>query len=163
MECSPHPFSPYPTHPQIHTHPVVLKFSSSVMFSLTSSDWVDLSPLCMFNFSLYITFLIDMFVMRALVVLPLLVCELLENRHSGFPGPQALCPELDCSWSICWVGLHGAFPDGSSGKGPACQCRRWQEIGFDPLGGGDPLEEGMATHSSILAWRIPWTEKPRGL
>ena len=27
----------------------------------------------------------------------------------------------------------------------------------------DPLEEGMATHSSILAWRIPWTEEPRGL
>ena len=28
------------------------------------------------------------------------------------------------------------------------------------LGWDDPLEEGMATHSSILAWRIPWTEKP---
>ena len=27
----------------------------------------------------------------------------------------------------------------------------------------DPLEEGMATHSSILAWRIPWTEEPVGL
>ena len=27
----------------------------------------------------------------------------------------------------------------------------------------DPLEEGMATHSSILAWRIPWTEDPAGL
>ena len=27
----------------------------------------------------------------------------------------------------------------------------------------DPLEEGMATHSSILAWAIPWTEKPGGL
>ena len=27
----------------------------------------------------------------------------------------------------------------------------------------DPLEEGMATHSSILAWRIPWTEEPEGL
>ena len=27
----------------------------------------------------------------------------------------------------------------------------------------DPLEEGMATHSSILAWEIPWTEEPRGL
>ena len=27
----------------------------------------------------------------------------------------------------------------------------------------DPLEEGMATHSSLLAWRIPWTEKPGGL
>jgi len=31
------------------------------------------------------------------------------------------------------------------------------------LGGEDPLEEGMATHSSILAWRIPWTEEPGGL
>ena len=31
------------------------------------------------------------------------------------------------------------------------------------LSGEDPLEEGMATHSSILAWRIPWTEEPRGL
>ena len=31
------------------------------------------------------------------------------------------------------------------------------------LGGEDPLEEGMATHSDILAWRIPWTEKPGGL
>ena len=29
-----------------------------------------------------------------------------------------------------------------------------------PLGQGDPLEEGMATHSSILAWRIPWAEEP---
>ena len=28
---------------------------------------------------------------------------------------------------------------------------------------GNPLEEGMATHSSILAWRIPWTEEPGGL
>ena len=27
----------------------------------------------------------------------------------------------------------------------------------------DPLEEGMATHSSILAWRVPWTEEPGGL
>ena len=38
---------------------------------------------------------------------------------------------------------------------------------FDPwvqsLGGEEPLEEGMATHSSILAWRIPWTEEPGGL
>ena len=31
------------------------------------------------------------------------------------------------------------------------------------LGGDDPLEEGTATHSSILAWRIPWTEEPGGL
>ena len=31
------------------------------------------------------------------------------------------------------------------------------------LGGEDTLEEGMATNSSILAWRIPWTEEPGGL
>ena len=31
------------------------------------------------------------------------------------------------------------------------------------LGGEDPLEEGMTTHSSILAWRIPWTKEPGGL
>ena len=37
------------------------------------------------------------------------------------------------------------------------------EISVWPLGREDPLEEGMATHSSILAWRIPWTEEPGGL
>ena len=31
------------------------------------------------------------------------------------------------------------------------------------VGQEDPLEKGMATHSSILAWRIPWTEEPGGL
>ena len=34
---------------------------------------------------------------------------------------------------------------------------------FQSLGREDPLEEGMATQSSILAWRIPWTEGPAGL
>ena len=41
---------------------------------------------------------------------------------------------------------------------PAMQETR---VGF--LGREDPLEQGMATHSSILAWRIPWTEEPGGL
>ena len=35
-----------------------------------------------------------------------------------------------------------------------------QEIWVRSLGWEDPLEEGMATHSSVLAWRIPWTEEP---
>ena len=38
-----------------------------------------------------------------------------------------------------------------------------QETWVRFLGGEDPLEKGMATHSSILAWRIPWTEEPGGL
>ena len=38
-----------------------------------------------------------------------------------------------------------------------------QETQVRSLGGEDPLEEEMATHASILAWKIPWTEEPNGL
>ena len=38
-----------------------------------------------------------------------------------------------------------------------------REIPVRSLGWEDPLEEKMATHSSILFWEIPWTEKPHGL
>ena len=38
-----------------------------------------------------------------------------------------------------------------------------QETPVQSLGQDDPLEKGMATHSSILAWRISWTEEPGGL
>ena len=38
-----------------------------------------------------------------------------------------------------------------------------QETKVLSLGHEDPLEKGMATHSSILAWRIPWTEEPGDL
>ena len=46
------------------------------------------------------------------------------------------------------------FPDGSNGKESTCYACSGD------LGWEDPLEEGIATHSSILAWRIPWTEEP---
>ena len=45
------------------------------------------------------------------------------------------------------------------GKEPTYQCRRCKRCRFDPRVGKIPLEEGMATHSSILAWRIPWREE----
>ena len=38
-----------------------------------------------------------------------------------------------------------------------------QETQVQSLGQEDPLEKGMATHSNILAWKIPWTEEPDGL
>ena len=41
---------------------------------------------------------------------------------------------------------------------PAVQETRVRSLGWE-----DPLEKGMATHFSILAWRIPWTENPGGL
>ena len=54
------------------------------------------------------------------------------------------------------------FPSGASRKEPAYRCRRLGRCGFDPWVRGPP-EEDMTTHSSILAWRIPWTEEPGGL
>ena len=38
-----------------------------------------------------------------------------------------------------------------------------QDTPVQSLSSEDPLEEGMATHSSIFTWRMPWTEKPGGL
>ena len=48
-------------------------------------------------------------------------------------------------------------PDGSDGKESACNAKKTQ---VRSLGGEDPLKKGMATNSSILSWRIPWTEGP---
>ena len=48
------------------------------------------------------------------------------------------------------------FLDGSDSQESTCNVGDLgQSLGWD-----DPLEKGMATHSSILAWRIPWTEEP---
>ena len=51
------------------------------------------------------------------------------------------------------------FLGGSDGKESACNAV--EPLGLIPK--EDPLEKGMATHSSILAWRIPWAEEPGGL
>ena len=53
------------------------------------------------------------------------------------------------------------FPGGARREEPTCQCRR-HEMWILFLGGDDPLEEGRIAHSSILAWRTPWTEEPAG-
>ena len=57
------------------------------------------------------------------------------------------------------IGGGQGFPSGSAVKNlPAIQDP--QEIQVQSLGQEDPLEENMATHFKILAWRIPWTEEP---
>ena len=55
---------------------------------------------------------------------------------------------------------EGNLPTWLSGEEFACQCKR---RGFRSLGWEDPLEEEMAAHSIILAWKMPWTEEPCGL
>ena len=63
---------------------------------------------------------------------------------------------------LLWIfGLLGLLK-WLSGKEPACQCRRHRRWVWSQ-GRADPLEKKMVTHSSFLAWRIPWTEKPGGL
>ena len=56
------------------------------------------------------------------------------------------------------------FPGGSDSKESVCNAGG---LGLIPGLGRpleeEPMEEGMATHSNILAWRIPWTEEPGGL
>ena len=86
------------------------------------------------------------------------------GASSSLPIAERLCPQW--AWTChdktplwtrpCgfWPSVDRCFPGGA--KEPACQHRRCK---WCP-GGEDPLEEGMATHSSILAWRIPWTEEP---
>ena len=54
------------------------------------------------------------------------------------------------------------FPDGSAGKASACDAEDTGDRVWS-LGQEDPLEEGMATQSYIIAWKIPWTEEPGGL
>ena len=58
--------------------------------------------------------------------------------------------------------IYIGFPRGSVVKNlPAAQ--EIQDTRVQSLGGEDPLEEGTAAHSSVLAWRIPWTKEPGGL
>ena len=73
--------------------------------------------------------------------------------------------------TLIWghAGHFKGFPGSSVSKEPAYNAEegrmhstmpKTQEIWVQFLGREDPLEEGTATHSSILAWRIPWTEEP---
>ena len=76
-----------------------------------------------------------------------------------------------------WATIHGVakswtqlsdftftfFLSGGSGVKNPPAVQEPQEKWVQSLGCQDPLEEGMATHSNILVWEIPWTEEPGGL
>ena len=71
-------------------------------------------------------------------------------------GHKSMLPAL----SYKGLDTDNILPWWLSGKESTCQCRRYE---FNPWVGKTPLEKEMATHSSILAWRISWTEEPDGL
>ena len=88
------------------------------------------------------------------------------NYHCNFSNFLTLCcaphtllvmrPWFSIIALVC---LPPGFPGGSDGKESTCNAT---DLGLI-LGWEDPLEKGMATHSSNLAWRIPWSEDPGGL
>ena len=73
------------------------------------------------------------------------------------PRFQSQTQELPCakSWANCLTSFSLISGDSMVKNPPAVQ-----EMQVQPLGQEDSSEEGMATHSSILAWRIPWIEEP---
>ena len=104
---------------------------------------------------------------------------LLHPTHGGrAPAPSCLSRGLSQAWfgsALCFSGHSPVFLSlwnyislGSTSGGsrvknlPSVQemCKRPR---VRSLGQEDPLKKGLATHSSILAWRIPWTEEPGGL
>ena len=84
-----------------------------------------------------------------------------DSLPAGPPGkPLLLGVFLKAFSVICYqLALNWGFSGGLAVKKlPAVQ--EMQKVQVWSLGWEDPLEEGMATHSSILAWIIPWTEEP---
>ena len=84
-----------------------------------------------------------------------LQCSCLENPRDGGAWWAAVYGVAQSWTRLMWLSLAWAS-----------QVAQWQvpmqESWVQSLGGEDPLQKGIATHSSILAWRIPWTEEPGG-
>ena len=82
-----------------------------------------------------------------------------QEQRTGQEPPQP-CRQLTVGLSrfkTSWL------PRWLSDKEPTCQCRRHKSHWFNPWVRKIPLEKEIVTHSSILAWEIPWTEEPGGL
>ena len=93
---------------------------------------------------------------RSAVVLSLIICDFSFHSETG-PGYRWM---VNSSRRIKgWCTSNRGFPHGSAVENPPAM----PEMQFQSLDREDPLEKEMATHSSIRAWRIPWTEKPGGL
>ena len=89
---------------------------------------------------------------------PPCLCRGPSNRRSdASPGAEDQMTSFRTNCQVPWPS-----PMAQQVKNlPAMQ--KTQEMRVQPLGQEDPLEAGMATCSSVLAWRIPWTEEPGGL
>ena len=91
------------------------------------------------------------------------VQQLSARRREGLPGwHKPACPAGD----LGLIPGSGRSPGGGKGYLVAQMIKNppaVREVRVPSLGQEDSPQEGMATHSGILAWRIPWTEEPGGL
>ena len=84
-----------------------------------------------------------------------MVYRILVPQPGIEPGPSAVKVPSPSQW----LGRKFSRPFGLDGKEFASNVEIWvQSLGWE-----DPLEKEMTIHSSILAWRIPWSEEPGGL
>ena len=83
------------------------------------------------------------------------LCSKLSDSHTGCSGLLLAWFPMAPYMALTLVGFPG-------GKESICQCRKHNERQVRSLGQEDPLEESLATHSSILDWKIPWMEEPGG-
>ena len=94
-----------------------------------------------------------------------LYCKLTFNGNKSFVSYCHLMVSMMLDIFRNWLHIFNertSFPDGSAVKNPPAM-QETQETWVPSLGQEDPLEEEMATHSSILAWKILWTETLGGL
>ena len=87
-------------------------------------------------------------------------------KHHAFPCAYGHLFEADGVWckattQTACLYLRAGLPRGAMVKNPPAVLET-QETRIRPQGGEDALEEGMAAHSSLLAWRTPWREKSGG-
>ena len=78
------------------------------------------------------------------------LCNFMTSTAASGGGQNCKGTEFWCVWASLEAQMGNNLP-------------AMQETGVQSLGQEDPLEEGMATHFSILAWRIPWIEQLGGL
>ena len=94
------------------------------------------------------------------------VAELDTTEHSA-AGTQPMTSSEVVSAAVCEHSISSdpkvGLPVGASGKESTSECRRHKKHRFNPWVGKISQEKEMATHSSILSWRIPWTEELGGL
>ena len=93
---------------------------------------------------------------------------MIYTHHLSFRTSTICLPLIYRStlFTTCYqnlVLLRNTLFKSSRGDSAAKNLSAMKEMQIRSLGQKDLLEEGMATHSSILAWRIPWTEEPGGL